>query len=136
MTALAANVSREWREGVVADFPVQASSRIYQGSLVEIDANGRVAAHAKAQSKTIVGVAIAEADNSSGSAGDLSVRVQVQGAFRFAKTGTAVPGKTAYAADDNTVTDASSGASAFGRILSEEDGQVLVALTTYTVSGA
>ncbi len=136
MTALAANISRAWREGDRALFPVQAASNVRQGSLVEIDANGRVKAHAKAASKTIVGVALEPADNSSGSAGDKSVEVQVAGAFRFEKTGTAVPGKPAYADDDNTVTDASSGRSAFGRILAEEDGQIVVRLTTYTVSGA
>lgn len=129
MTALAADVDRPVREGlVVAGVPLQAGVRVRQGSLLEIDAAGRVRPAAKGQGKTYFGVALGPADNTGGAAGALSVDVRRRATVHMAKTGTAVRGKKAYAADDNTVTDASAGATACGRIVDADDDGVWVEL--------
>ena len=117
MTALAANTSRDRRPGeVVQNVPLQANATVYQGSLLEIDGNGRIKAATKGAGKSYFGVAEESAVNGA-TAGEKSIRVRRKGTFYFAKTGTAVRGKAAYVADDNTVTDASSGASSCGTIV-------------------
>ena len=128
MTALADNAGRPYRDGIyVADVPLQASTTVYQGSLVEIDAAGRVAPAAKAEGKTYFGVAFGYAKNGS-TAGEERVDVRRKGAFYFTKTGTAVVGKKAYVADDNTVTDVAAGATACGRIIDADADGVWVEL--------
>lgn len=128
MTALGgagvpARISRPVRSGEFANLPVQAGANVRQGSAVEIDGAGRVAPAVKGANKTYAGVAQADANNTSGAAGAIKVEVRMNVAFHFSITGTAVVGKTAYIADDNTVTDASAGASKFGRIIdSDADG--------------
>ena len=126
MTALAANVSRPWREGDVVELPVQAGANVRQGSYVELDAAGRAAPAAKgAANESYAGVAIAPADNTGGAAAALTVEVRRRGTFEFAITGTAVPGKLAYLEDDNTVTDANAGRSVCGLIVASAGAEAV-----------
>lgn len=130
MTALTQNEGRIRSDGdLVGDVPVAAGAHIRQGSLLEISATGYVSPATKGAGKTYYGVSQDEADNRSGADGALKVTTRLAGMFRFDKTGTAVRGKTAYVADDNTVTDVAAGASACGRIHGERDGQVQVYLS-------
>lgn len=129
MTALSADVSRPVREGaVVAGVPLQAGAKVRQGGLLEIDGAGRVAPAAKGANKTYFGVALGPADNTGGAAGAEKVDVLRRAVVRMAKTGTAARGKKAYAADDDTVTDAPAGASSCGRIVDVDDDGVWVEL--------
>lgn len=127
MAAQTSDVSRSWRDGVLIDnVPLQASARVYAGSIVEIDASGNIAAGAKAVSKSYYGVAVTGGNNSSGSAGDVKITVRRKATVHLAKTGTAVRGKAAYLADDQTVTDVAAGASKVGRIVDADDDGVFV----------
>ena len=128
MTALSDNAGRPYREGIdVADVPLQASTTVYQGSLLEIDGNGRVKPATKAQNKTYFGVARGYAKNGT-TAGEEKIDVRRKGAFHFAKSGTAVVGKKAYVVDDNTVTDVAAGATAVGLIIDADADGVWVEL--------
>lgn len=95
--------------------PVAASTKIYQGALVGLDANGRAVAGTSVATSRVVGRARALADNSAGSAGAISVEVEL-GAFRFANSaGTgavtaADVGRPCFAIDDDQVSrDSSNG---------------------------
>ena len=126
MTALANDISRALRAGDAAILEVAAGANVRQGSLCSYDAAGRVAPAVAAQNVAFAGVALRPADNRNGAAGALSVLVRRTGLALFAKTGTAVPGKGAYAADDNTVTDVAGGRSKCGRIVSVDGDDVWV----------
>lgn len=128
MTALSENVGRPHREGLAVDnVPLQANATVYQGSLLEIDAAGRVAPATKAANKVYFGIALDGAANGA-TAGEEKVDVARPRVAHFAKTGTAVRGKKAYVADDNTVTDVAAGATAVGTIIDSDDDGVWVDL--------
>lgn len=88
--------------------PVAASTRIYQGALVGLDINGRAVAGTSNAAARILGVAIEEANNSTGAAGDKSVRVR-QGVYYLANSSStdavvaADVGRFCYVVDDQTV---------------------------------
>ena len=106
MTALTENRYTRYRDGLVTAHPVQASAVIYKGSLVCVDATGYALPGADTADYVFLGVAIEEADNSAGSDGDVTVRVQTSGVFSFAKIGSlsqANCGVQLYIADDQTV---------------------------------
>jgi len=126
MTALTDNRDTARRDGRFLIAPVGASQKIYAGALVEVDSSGNVGPAKKGSGKTYLGVAQEPADNTGGSAGALVVTIHRGTAFHFAKSGTAVRGKDAYALDDQTVTDVSTGASKVGRILDTDDDGVWV----------
>lgn len=124
MTALAANRATPFREGGVLELPVAAAKHIYQGSLVAIDASGNAEPGSTATGKLAAGRAEAEVDNSSGSAGDLSVRVR-QGTFRWGNSTStdeitaAEIGDQCYIVDDQTVAKTNGGStrSVAGRVV-------------------
>lgn len=113
--------------------PVAASTTIYKGALVAINASGYAQAAAAAAGLRIVGVAEDAADNSAGSAGDVSV-IPLRGAYFFANSSTTAAvtdgdvGRLCYAADDNTVArhDALGTRPVAGKVLGIESGLVLV----------
>ena len=118
MTALARNISRDWRDGEIVTLPVQAAANVRQGSYVEADANGRVAPATMGTSgEMYVGVALAPADNTGGAAGAIDVEIRRKGTFRFSVSGTAAVGKLAYLVDDDTVSDVASSRSPCGLIV-------------------
>ena len=127
MAAQTQDVSRNWREGdIVAGAPLQAAAKVYAGSVVEIDATGNLAPATKAANKVYYGVAITGADNTGGAAGAQKIDVRIGATVHLAITGTAVRGKAAYLADDQTVTDVAAGASKAGRIVDVDDDGVWV----------
>jgi len=133
MTAQSESVSRPWRDGhVVEDVGVQASATIYAGALLEIDASGHVAPATKAADKTYFGAA-ETAGVGTAVAGATKIRVRRNHTVLLAKTGTAVPGKIAYVADDQTVTDVEAGASKLGLIVAAGDDGVWVDLAALGV---
>ena len=88
------------------NYPMAASTKIYGGSLVGLDASGNANDGAATATLNIVGVAMEQIDNSSGSAGDLKVEVRA-GMFWFANNGTSCAagdeGKLCYVVDDQSV---------------------------------
>ena len=105
MAALTADTKRDYEAGVdpvLNDLPVAASTTCYQGGAVGLDSGN---AKPLADGFTFAGFANAQADNSSGSAADINVRVRARGAVVLAVTGvssSANVGSDVYAADDNT----------------------------------
>jgi len=106
MTALTEDRNTMHTEGVELDFPVAASTTIYGGSLVAVDANGYLNPGADTAGLIFEGVAMEQADNSSGSAGDLSCTVRRRGLF-LVTLGTAITqanvGDNVFLVDDQTV---------------------------------
>jgi len=105
MTALSANVDRQEKEGKLLAYPVVASDIIYAGALCKHNAAGYLAPCAAEAGASFAGVAIEQVDNSSGSAGALSCRVNKTGAYLMSGTGfsQAAVGSPVFASDDNTV---------------------------------
>ena len=126
MAAQTSDVDRPWRDGEIVEVPLQAAVRIYAGAIVEIDASGNIKAATKAASKTYFGVAVTGADNTGGPAGAATITVRRKATVHLAKTGTAVRGKAAYVADDQTVTDVATEASKVGRIVDADADGVYV----------
>jgi hypothetical protein len=111
MAALTSDRNTEYSLGDLLSIPVAASTRIFAGSLVCINADGYALPAADTSGLKFMGVATAQADNRNGSGGDLSVVVRRRGRYRFAYAGTLVQsglGASVYAADDQTV-DAANG---------------------------
>jgi hypothetical protein len=105
-------------EGAVRFHAVKASTKIYAGALVAIDATGYAIPFATATTLRAAGRARATADNSSGSAGAINVEVET-GVFLFdnADCVQADIGTDVYATDDHTITHTSTGASIAGKLL-------------------
>ena len=107
MTALAKNHSRT-RVGIGQRFvdPVAAAKHIFAGAMVALDAAGN-AIPAIPTGTVMRGVALEEADNTTGSAGDASVPIE-RGPFLVANDGSIDRthiGTSVYVVDDNTVGD-------------------------------
>jgi hypothetical protein len=103
MTTLATDTPRAYEVGDINEFPVIASDIIYEGAAV-----GLVKASGHAQPITsadkFVGFAEKQADNSSGAAAAINVRVVRKGAAVLAVTGAVITDidQPVYASDDNT----------------------------------
>jgi len=113
MTALAADrILRRSGSSAVSmklkSLPVAASTTIYGGAIVAINQSGYAVPASADPSLFVVGVALAAADNSAGSAGAISVAIE-RGVFSFNNSSStsaltdADIGRVCYAADDNTV---------------------------------
>jgi hypothetical protein len=103
MTTLAADKARTWEIGERNEFPVIASDTIYEGAAV-----GVVLASGHARPLTsddlFVGFAEKQADNSSGNAADINVRVVKKGSAVLPVTGAVITdiNLPVYAQDDDT----------------------------------
>lgn len=109
MTALTSNYEAKRQDGAFLTYPVAESTTIYKGALLQVDKTGADEGYAKplsdGASRKFIGVAVESADNSSGSNGDINVRVYKTGVFQYTKA-TAVQadvGAAAYGHDDNTI---------------------------------
>lgn len=100
--AVTANQLVTRQDGEKVAYPVAASTRIYQGTLVYINAAGYASDATATGVNAFAGVATGEADNTSGSAGDIFVEVYTKGNFELVGTGFAQTdvGMPIYA-DDN-----------------------------------
>lgn len=93
--------------------PVAASTKIYAGSLVALNASGYAIPTSADSAFKILGVAEAQADNSSGSAGAINVTV-LRGCFGFVNSSSTDAlssvdiGALCYAVDDQTLARTSS----------------------------
>lgn len=105
--------------------PVAADTRVYGGALVALDAAGNAVPAAPASS-VMRGVAMAEADNTAGAAGDLAVET-LRGCWLIKNDGSLDRthiGQSAYVVDDETV--GAAGTLVAGKCLDITDGGVVV----------
>lgn len=103
MTTLAANKPRAYEGGSRNEYPVIASDIIYEGAAVGIvDASGH--AQPLANPNRFAGFAEATADNSSGAAAAINVRVIESGKIQLTISGALITdvGQPIYATDDDT----------------------------------
>ncbi len=108
MSGLTRDRATAYREGVEVEFPVAASTKIYAGSMVCVNANGYAVPAADTTGYRFVGVALEQQDNSAGADGAATVRLRREGAFEFdaASITQAMVGQPMYAVDDHTFDDA------------------------------
>ena len=102
MTTLSVNTPRTHIIGDINEFGVIASDIIYEGAAVGlVDASGY--ARPLTSADRFAGFAESKADNSTGSAGDINVRVKKKGAVKLSVTGAVITdiGLPVYAQDDN-----------------------------------
>jgi hypothetical protein len=152
MTALTEDRSPDvsWRlqthpEGTRIGMPVAASTTIYKGSFVGLDATGGVAAYVAPTSAItlqiatmFLGIADEHVDNSSGSLGDKDCTVLVDGMFQVAVSGAAVTnvGSPVYVTDSGAMSTAATGGAYAGRIWRfVESGIAIVRLASPLGSG-
>lgn len=108
MAALTKDRNTLRRDGVLHSDPVAASTRIYAGSLVCLNASGYAVPGSTSATLSARGVAQEQVDNSSGLAGDKRVETR-RGVFKFANSasGDAITianiGANCYIVDDQTV---------------------------------
>jgi len=105
MTTLAADTPRVYEGGSRNEFPVIASDIIYEGAAVGIvPASGH--ARPLAVGDRFAGFCEQNADNSSGSAAAINVRVVEDGKIKLSVTGAVITdvGQPVYATDDNAFT--------------------------------
>lgn len=108
MTALAADRSSPQRANSEFSFPVAASTKIFAGSIVCINASGLATKGATSTTLKTVGVAVEQADNSAGAASAINVKVR-RGLWQMANSsaGDAIAladvGAQCYVVDDQTV---------------------------------
>jgi len=124
-----ANVDR-YVDQDIRSYAVAASKHVYRGSIVGLDSSGY--AQPLVAGNKCIGIAYEEADNSSGSNGDISVRVFTRGDFDMALAGAGVGdiGRSVYASDDATLTFTSSANSFVGYVVdSPSSGRVALRLS-------
>ena len=108
-------------------FQVAASEHIHKGALVGLSSTGH--AKALAAGEKFLGIAFEEADNSGGSAGDLSVRVYTLGDFGHALNGATAAdvGRPVFASADDTLTYTGAGNSYVGIVQDVvTDGEIIL----------
>jgi hypothetical protein len=106
MSILTSDRNTEYSLGDLLSVPVAASTRIFAGSLVCVNALGYAVPAADTAGLLFAGVATAQADNRTGGLGALSVVVRRRGRFRFNSASAldqSALGARVYAADDQTV---------------------------------
>ena len=131
--ALSANrdVSR-YVGGSIQAYPVEASGHVYKGGFVGLSASGH--AQPLAAGDQCVGIAVEEADNSSGVDGDKTVRVESFGDFEHALSGAARTniGAAVYASDDGTLTFTATANSLVGKCVEvPSSGTIILRLNPF-----
>jgi len=111
MSAATQPIDTPFRTGEVISLPVEASTTIYTGTMVAVNASGNAVPAEDTASIQVIGRADADGLNASGSAGDISIPVR-RGVFKF-NISTAHPvtqadvGGVVVVEDDNTVASTS-----------------------------
>lgn len=103
--AVTSNQLTKMQDGDKVSIPVAASTNIYQGTLVYINASGYADDDTATGVNAFAGIAISQADNSSGSNGDIEVEVWTEGNFELTGSGFAQTdvGMPIYADDNYTL---------------------------------
>lgn len=121
MATLSADSPRVFESGhdnMENALPVIADDIIFDGAAVGENGSGYFRPFEA--NDPFAGFAIAKADNTGGSAGDVNVKVYQRGIVTLAVTGLSAvtdEGSTVYATDDDTFTLTASGGTAIGKIV-------------------
>jgi hypothetical protein len=129
-TVATAAIDTPQRQGDTIVAPVAASTTLYAGTLVARNAAGNIVAASATAGLTVVGRCEADADNSAGAAGDITVTIK-RGVFRFANSGTAAvdaddEGKLCYVEDNTTVCETATLRVVAGRVVDVDSTGVWV----------
>ena len=102
MPTLAANKPRSWELGTHNELPIIASDIVFQGAAVGDNASGYM--RPLVSGDQFRGFALENCDNSSGSAGDLDVKLLESGKIQLSIGSLAITdvGRPVYASDDDT----------------------------------
>jgi len=116
MTTLAVDSPRVYELGNINELPVIATDIIYEGAAV--GDNGSGYARPLVAGDPFRGFAESQADNSTGSAGSVKVRVKAAGLIKLPISGLAITdvGKPVYASDDDTFTLTATSNTHIGRV--------------------
>jgi len=111
MTALSVDRNTTYREGLDLEIPVYRAVKIFAGSMVCINSAGYAVPAANASGNKFAGVALHQADNSSGSDGDINIIVRTEGVFEFAASSIAqtMIMDDMYVVDDQTFDETNPG---------------------------
>jgi hypothetical protein len=131
--ALTADRMTKRRDGNTFNDPIAASTKIYLGALVCLNAAGNAVPGSASTTLLARGVALKQVDNTTGSAGDLSVETET-GVFCFKNSASgdliarAEIGDVCYIVDDQTVakTDGTGARSPAGKIVDVDSAGVWV----------
>jgi hypothetical protein len=120
----------EVMEGRTLLLPVKGATKIFDGSLVALDANGFAVPGDNVAGLTAAGRAEEYVDNSAGADGAVKVRVR-RGVFKWNNDANAPVTakdvmKNCYILDDETVTATAVDTSVAGKVIGLEDDEVLV----------
>ncbi len=120
----------EIQDGKTLILPVKANTKIFDGSLVALDATGYAVPGATADTLIAAGRAEVFVDNTGGADGAVSVKVR-RGVFKFDNDDTDPVTaqdikKDCYILDDETVTMLAVGTSVAGKVIGLDNGEVLV----------
>jgi hypothetical protein len=113
--------------GDMGTFSVAATTTIYKGTLVSMNASGYLVDAVDTSAFFFIGVAADTVDNSAGLDAAVSCPVWLEGTFMFTSTNDAVTdiGKWVYATDNQTVsTTATTNVGAVGKIVGINPGGV------------
>lgn len=118
------------RPGSGVYLPLAAATIIYQGTQVCVNSSGYAVSGADTAGLRAVGRAAETVDNTDGSAGDLSINVDV-GVFRFDNSATAAVdaddiGKVCYVEDNQTVAETSTNLVKAGKVFDVDSDGVWV----------
>jgi len=116
--ALSKDKQRRFERGDFNELPLKSAAKVWEGSFVGKDA-------ATGYSRALVagdvfqGIAESPVDNTSGSNGDLRVRVRARDVVLLAISGLAITDvdKSVYASDDDTATLTATGNSYIGKVI-------------------
>lgn len=119
MTALTADRETTFDLNEIRSYPVAATTQIYLGAIVLINAAGDAIPGADTASSSFVGIASENVDNSTGAAGDLRVKVRIHGVHQLVAAGLAATnvGDKVFATDDQTVALTSTNFVYVGRLI-------------------
>lgn len=107
MSAITTDKLVELRYSNTETYPVTAATKIPEGAFVSIPgATGNAVNATNASDDVFKGIAAAQADNTSGAAGDIRVTVIIKGRAKVVGSGLASTdvGKMAYVSDNQTIT--------------------------------
>lgn len=105
MTTLSANKPRDYQLAELEDYPVVADDIIYEGAAV--GENGAGYARPLQAGDVFLGFNEAKSDNTSGTAGNIDVRVKTKGRIKLPIASLAITANdrpAVYASDDDTFT--------------------------------
>lgn len=122
MTTLSTNLKRNFEfneDPLYNDIPIIATDIVFEGAAVgESSSNGT--GRPLVAGDVFLGFAIAKADNASGAAGDINIRVREKGRVQLVVTGVSSKadlGATVYGDDDNAFTLTNSSNTVIGKIV-------------------